>query len=184
MPSSTRRVAPILIACLSLSAAASAAEGPTTPAAQTAAPTAEAPPLANDAAAEREIRTVVEAFRAAIVAGDSDALRALFLPGSQAWLSVRDDADLARARERDPAAGRLVPGSYDEFARLIANRRQEEVFTGIQIRTDGLVAVVVFDFVYRHDGKAVNRGLETWQLAKTDDGWKIVSLTYSSHHRS
>jgi len=26
-----------------------------------------------------------------------------------------------------------------------------------------------------------NRGDETWQLVKTNDGWRIVAITYSSN---
>lgn len=132
----------------------------------------------SDPEAEAEVREVVERFRAAIVKGDGASLRALFLPQGGAWLSV----------DRRPAEGqitmlRLEPGSFESFARSIerADRRQEEVFSGIDIRTDGAVASVDFDFVYLVDGKRINRGLEAWQLAKTDSGWKIVSLVYSSN---
>jgi hypothetical protein len=35
--------------------------------------------------------------------------------------------------------------------------------------------------VYEEDGVAQNRGIESWQLVKADDGWKIVSMLYSVH---
>ncbi len=37
-----------------------------------------------------------------------------------------------------------------------------------------------FDFVFNLDGKANNRGSETWQLVKAADGWRIASIIYSS----
>lgn len=146
---------------------------------------ADAAPMPNDAVAEAEVRDVVERFRVAIVAGDGDALRALFLPEPRVWVSVLDDAGLARADAREPGASRLRPDTYERFAESVEDSagREEEVFSGVQIRTDGLVATVVFDFEYRIDGKVGNRGLETWHLVRTDAGWKIVSLVYSSRSR-
>lgn len=140
-------------------------------------------PARADASADAQVREVVERFRKAIIAGDGDALRALFLPQPQTWISVSSDESHARARAVDPKATRLHPGSYDRFADDIAANpgREEEVFSNIDVRTDGAVAAVVFDFVYRIDGKAGNRGQEAWHLVKTDDGWKIVSLVYSNH---
>lgn len=138
----------------------------------------------SDPVAEAEVREVVERFRAAIVNGDGEGLRALFLsqqalsqPG--VWLSV----DRVAATADRPASLQLDPGSHEAFARGLENpnRRQEEIFSDIDIRTDGAVASVDFDFVYLVDGKPVNLGLEAWQLAKTDAGWKIVSLIYSSN---
>lgn len=134
----------------------------------------------SDASAESDVREVVERFRAAISSGDGETLRALFLPQGGAWLSMDHRADDTQVRLATPL---MKPGSYEAFAKAIERSpgRHEEVFSDIDIHTDGTVASVDFDFVYVVDGKPVNRGLEAWQLAKTGDGWKIVSLIYSSH---
>lgn len=137
---------------------------------------------ANDIVAEAQVRDVIERFRAAIIAKDGDALRALFLPAPHAWVSVDGEARHARAIAKRPDAKRLRPGSYQAFAEDVetSTTDDEEVFSDIDIRTDGAVATVVFDFVYLSDGKEGNRGLEAWQLVKSDNGWKIVSLIYSN----
>lgn len=133
-----------------------------------------------DAAAESDVRDVVERFRAAISRGDGDTLRALFLPQGGTWLSMDHRADETAVRLATPI---MKPGAYEDFAKAVERNpgRHEEVFSDIEIRTDGTVASVDFDFVYAVDGKPVNRGLEAWQLAKTESGWRIVSLIYSSH---
>ncbi|MFZ5636115.1 MAG: nuclear transport factor 2 family protein [Pseudomonadota bacterium] len=174
---------PVLFALLSIACTVLSAQA--APLAVPESVAAGAEPARNDAAAEVEVRAVIERFRTAIIAGDGDALRALFLPEPRAWVSVLDDAGLARVRARDPLASRVRPDTYERFARSVQENagREEEVFSGIGIRTDGLVATVVFDFDYRIDGKVGNRGLEAWQLVRTDAGWKIVSLVYSSRSR-
>jgi hypothetical protein len=52
--------------------------------------------------------------------------------------------------------------------------------SNVVIHTDGTIAAVYFDFVFNVDGKANNRGSETWQLVKSADGWRIASIIYSS----
>jgi hypothetical protein len=42
---------------------------------------------------------------------------------------------------------------------------------------------VYFDFIFLVDGKETNRGSETWVLVKSDGGWRIADITYSSNPR-
>lgn len=76
----------------------------------------------------------------------------------------------------------LRPGSYLAFAEDVetSTTGDEEVFSNIDIGADGAMATQVFDFVSLSGGKEGNRGLEAWQLVKSDNGWKIVSLIYSN----
>lgn len=137
----------------------------------------------NDAAAEAQVREVIRRFDAAIVAGDGATLRSLFRPQSSAWASVLGESEYARLKARRPEAQRIRPDTYENFAKMVetAKRPQRERFTDIDIRTDGAMASVSFDYVYEEDGVAQNRGIESWQLVKADDGWKIVSMLYSVH---
>ncbi|MBS0198896.1 MAG: nuclear transport factor 2 family protein [Proteobacteria bacterium] len=137
----------------------------------------------NDAAAEAQVREVIRRFDAAIVAGDGATLRSLFLPQPSAWASVLGDAEYARLKARRPEAQRVRPSAYEQFAAMVETAKlpQRERFTDIDIRTDGAMASVSFDYVYEEDGVAQNRGIESWQLVKADDGWKIVSMLYSVH---
>jgi len=137
----------------------------------------------NDAAAEAQLREVIRRFDAAIVAGDGATLRSLFLPQPSAWASVLGEAEYARLKARRPEAQRVRPDTYENFAKMVETAKlpQRERFTDIDIRTDGAMASVSFDYVYEEDGVAQNRGIESWQLIKADDGWKIVSMLYSVH---
>lgn len=137
----------------------------------------------NDAAAEAQLREVIRRFDAAIVARDGATLRSLFLPQPSAWASVLGEADYARLKERRPEAKRVRPNTYERFAAMVETAKlpQRERFSDIDIRTDGAMASVSFDYVYEEDGVAQNRGIESWQLVKLDDGWKIVSMLYSVH---
>jgi hypothetical protein len=129
------------------------------------------------------INQVVEQFKAAIIAHDGKALGGLFLQDHDSWLSVAavDDATFAAVKARNPAALRVRKGSWREFAAMIqgATKPTEERFYNVRIDTNGAVGSVYFDFDYLDDGKIVNRGSETWQMVRADDGWKIGAMLYS-----
>lgn len=130
--------------------------------------------------AEHEVREVIARFDAAIQARDGDGVRALFYRPQGAWAAVEAVAPRSPLADADQVGG-FYPGSHEEFARLVESSGppMRESFQHIDVRTDGLVAVVSFDYVFLAGGVPQNRGFETWQLAKTAAGWKIVSLLYS-----
>jgi ketosteroid isomerase-like protein len=146
------------------------------------------PPMAqtetgNDHQAEQAaIEQVMKEYHAAILAHDGTALSSLFLPDANLWLNVLTDSAYARAQARSAAAQKVRVSSYREFAKLVSTtpKNFDPEHSNIVIHTDGTIAAVYFDFVFNVDGKANNRGRETWQLVKAADGWRIASIIYSS----
>ena len=128
------------------------------------------------------IREVVQQFQAAIIAHDGKTLGSLFMPEGGAWLSVRDEPAYAAAKARNPAAPRMMRSTWQKFADFVqhAAKPVEERFHDVRIDTNGTVASVWFDFEFLEDGKVTNEGSETWQLVRTDDGWKIHAMLYSN----
>jgi len=146
------------------------------------------PPMAqtetgNDHQAEQAaIEQVMKEYHAAILAHDGTALSSLFLPDANLWLNVLTDSAYARAQARSAAAQKVRVSSYREFAKLVSTtpKNFDPEHSNIVIHTDGTIAAVYFDFVFNVDGKANNRGRETWQPVKAADGWRIASIIYSS----
>jgi|CXWL01.1.fsa_nt_gi CubicO group peptidase (beta-lactamase class C family) len=138
-----------------------------------------------DTAAEtRQIEAVLEAFRTAILDKDKERFLDLFLPGGTTWQAVKGDETLARIRPRQPDAVkvRLKPESnYRSFIeRIVADpERTEEKFSNPRIETDGDIAVVTFDYSFHSGERELNRGKEAWQLVRTGEGWKILSVIWS-----
>jgi hypothetical protein len=130
------------------------------------------------------IRQVVQQFQTAIVAHDGKTLGSLFLPEGGAWRSALDDTTYAAAQARNPAAPRTMPSTWQDFVGFVQRSTKpiEERFHDVRIDTNGTVASVWFDFEFVEDGKVTNRGSETWQLVRTDDGWKINAMLYSIGH--
>jgi len=127
------------------------------------------------------IRQVVQQFQAAIVAHDGKAIGSLFLQDHDSWLSVFDAPTLAKARQRHPDIKKVVRSTRQKFAEFVqaSPNAIEERFYNVRIDTNGAVGSVYFDFDFLEDGKVTNRGAETWQMVRTEDGWKISSMLYS-----
>lgn len=142
-----------------------------------------APAATVTTSAQQEIQHVVDAFQKAIPARDGKTLGGLFLPQGGAWFTVLSDDSHAQIKARSPTAPKYKQGSYTEFVQMVATGKEamEEKFSNVRIDTDGAVASVYFDFVFLLNGAQNNRGSETWHLIKTEDGWKITSMTYSAN---
>jgi ketosteroid isomerase-like protein len=131
---------------------------------------------------EAAIEQVMKQFHDAVVAHDGAALSGLFLPEANIWLNVLTDAAYDRTQAKAANALKIRVSSYRDFAKFVSTtpKSLNPEHSNIVIHTDGTIAAVYFDFVFKIDGKAENRGSETWQLVKTVDGWRIAAISYSS----
>ena len=127
------------------------------------------------------INAVVEQFKAAIIARDGKTLGSLFLQDHDSWLSVADEEAWAKVKARNPKARKVVPSSWKKFSEFIqtSDKPVEERFYNVRVDTNGAVASVWFDFDFLVDGKVTNRGSESWQMVRAEDGWKISSMLFS-----
>jgi len=128
------------------------------------------------------IEHVMKQFHDAVVAHDGAALSGLFLPDANLWLNVLTDAAYDRAQARAPKTSKVRVSSYRDFVKFVSttSKALDPEHSNVVIHTDGTIAAVYFDRVFKIDGKDENRGSETWQLVKAADGWRIAAITYAS----
>ena len=131
---------------------------------------------------ETAIEQVMKQYHAAILAHDGTTLSGLFLPDANLWLNVLTDSAYAQAQAKSATAQKVRVSNYRDFAKLVSTTPKsfDPQHSNLVIHTDGTIAAVYFDFVFNVDGKANNRGSETWQLVKAVDGWRIAAISYSS----
>ena len=130
-----------------------------------------------------DIQHVMDAFHHAVATHDGKGVSALFLDHGSTWVNVLSDKAFAIAKAKNATVAKVRVSSYQDFAAFVSRTKSalDPHHESIRIMSDGTVASVYFHFEFVIDGKINNRGDETWQLVKTEDGWRIVALTYSSN---
>jgi hypothetical protein len=133
------------------------------------------------------IQGVVEKFRASIIDKDKATFTRLFFsdkPEQVTWQFANDDARMVRIRKEKPEARKarhLPEVNHLAFIDSIVSSKNssEEVFKDVRIDTDGEIGSVAFDYEFLSNGKQTNWGREMWQLVRTEDGWKIISVIWT-----
>ena len=133
-------------------------------------------------AEEAAIEHVMTQFHDAVVSHDGAALSSLFLPDANIWLNVLTDAAYDRVQAGAAKPPKVRVSSYRDFAKFVSTtpKALNPEHSNVMIHTDGTIAAVYYDFVFKIHRKAENRGSETWQLVKAADGWRIAAISYSS----
>lgn len=132
---------------------------------------------------DRDIRALAARFQHAIEHRDKAAFLSLFLrPEATNWQEVMSDRAVAKDPTSKGIKAAFDPGnSPTAFIDSIVSRKghSREDFRNIRINRDGDSAAMSFDYSFRMDGVEVNAGMEHWLLVRSNDGWRIVSVTWS-----
>ena len=130
-----------------------------------------------------KISSLVEEFRLDIIHKDGDALRKLVLNPDVLFHHINTQEEIASARKHNAHFDGIGPSQLDEFAKLLATSKDklEETFQNIEIRQDGDLGLVTFNYDFVINDKIHHSGIEHWQVQKIDGQWKILSVTWTKY---
>lgn len=134
---------------------------------------------------QRQIEAIVETFRTAIIDKDVERFMTLFLHEDITWTGTTSRATIARlAAEKDskhPLPKKYNNGKPRKFIEGIAKSKDAlaETFENVRIDSDGEVAQVWFDYSFMVGSTRQNWGKESWQMVRSDSGWKIAAVVWS-----
>ena len=133
-----------------------------------------------------KIRGVLEEFRQDIIHKDGYALTKLMLNPNVLFHEIDDQKDVDSARKYNAQFDGIGPSALDGFAKFLSTSKDklEEKFHNIEIRQDGNLGLVTFNYDFVINDKVTNSGVEHWQMRKIDGQWKILSVTWTSYDRS
>lgn len=140
----------------------------------------------NPAQSRQAIEAVIKAFGKAIADRDKEAFMRLFLREDITWVGVYTDGSVARYRAslKDPTqpTPKAESGTPRRFIEGIvrAPEARTETFDNVRIDTDGEMAQVLFDYSFMVGDYRNNWGKESWQLVRTENGWKIAAVIWSA----
>ena len=128
-----------------------------------------------------KIRGVLEEFRQDIIRKDGYALTKLVLNPNVLFHHTNNQEEIDGARKYNSQFDGIGPSQLDGFAKLLTASvdKLDETFRNIEIRHDGPLGLVTFnyDFVVNH--KVHHSGLEHWQACKINGQWKILSVAWT-----
>ena len=130
-----------------------------------------------------KISNLLEEFRQDIIHKDGYALTKLMLNPNVLFHSIDNQESVENARKLNPQFDGIGPSALDGFATLLATSKDklEEKFHNIEIRQDGDLGLVTFNYDFVINDKVHHSGLEHWQVRKIDGQWKILSVTWTKY---
>jgi hypothetical protein len=133
-----------------------------------------------------KISSVLEEFRQDIVHKDGYAITKLMLNPDVLFHHINNQEEVDSARKYNAQFDGVGPSQLDGFAKLLATSKDklEERFHNIEIRQDGDLGLVNFNYDFVINDKVHHSGLEHWQVCKIDGQWKILSVTWTVYIHS
>ena len=133
-----------------------------------------------------KIRSVLEEFRQDIIHKDGYAITKLILNPDVFFHHINNQEEVDSARKYNAQFDGVGPSQLDGFVKLLATSKDklEEKFYNIEIRQDGDLGLVTFNYDFVINDKVHHSGLEHWQVCKIDGQWKILSVTWTIYIHS
>jgi hypothetical protein len=130
-----------------------------------------------------KISNLVEEFRQDIIRKDGYALTRLMLHPNVLFHSIDNQESVDNARKLNAQFDGIGPSALDGFVTFLATSKDkiEEKFHNIEIRQDGDLGLVTFNYDFVINDKIHHSGLEHWQVRKLDGQWKILSVTWTKY---
>ncbi len=128
-----------------------------------------------------KIRSLLEEFRQDIIHKDGYALTKLVLNPNVLFHHTNDQEEVDSARKYNAQFDGIGPSQLDGFTKFLATSKDkiEEKFHNIEIRQDGPLGLVTFNYDFVVNDKVTNSGIEHWQVCKIDGQWKILSVVWT-----
>ena len=130
-----------------------------------------------------KIRDVLEEYRQDIIRKDGYAITKLVLNHNVLFHHINTQKEIDSARKRNAQFDGIGPSHLDELVEIFATSkdRLEGKLQNIEIRQDGPLGMVTFNYDFYVNDKLTNSGLEHWQLCKIDGQWKILSIVWTRY---
>ena len=130
-----------------------------------------------------KIGNLLEEFRQDIIRKDGYALTKLVLNPNVLFHSIDNQESVDNARKLNAQFDGIGPSALDGFVTFLATSKDklEEKFRNVEIRQDGDLGLVTFNYDFVINDKIHHSGLEHWQVRKIDGLWKILSVTWTKY---
>ena len=128
-----------------------------------------------------KIRSVLEEFRQDIIHQDGYAITKLVLNPDVLFHHTNTQEEIDGARKLNAQFDGIGPSQLDGFVKFLARSKDklEEKFHNVEIRQDGDLGLVTFNYDFVINDRIHHSGVEVWQVCKIDGQWKILSVAWT-----
>jgi hypothetical protein len=128
-----------------------------------------------------KIRSLLEEFRQDVTHKDGYAITKLILNPDVLFHHINNQEEVDGARKQNAQFDGVGPSQLDGFVKLLATSKDklEEKFYNIEIRQDGVLGLVTFNYDFVVNDKVTHSGIEHWQVCRIDAQWKILSVVWT-----
>jgi hypothetical protein len=126
-----------------------------------------------------KISSVVEEFRQDIIRKDGYAITKLVLNHNVLFHHINTQEEIDSARKRNAQFDGIGPSHLDELVEIFATSKDklEGKLQDIEIRQDGPLEMVTFNYYCYVSDTLINSGLEYWQVCKIDGSGRSCPLS-------
>jgi hypothetical protein len=128
-----------------------------------------------------KIRGVLEEFCQDIIRKDGYAITKLVLNHNVLFHHTNTQEEIDSARKLNAQFDGIGPSQLDGLVQFLATSKDklEEKVQNVEIRQDGPLGLVTFNYDFVINDKVHHSGLEVWQVCKIDGQWKILSVAWT-----
>jgi ketosteroid isomerase-like protein len=128
-----------------------------------------------------KIRNVLNEFRQDIIHKDGNALTKLMLNPNVLFHEIDDQKSVDDARKSNAQFDGIGPSALDGFVKFLSTSKDkvEEKVHNTEIRQDGDLGLVTFNYDCVINDKVHHSGLEVRQVCNVDGQWKILSVAWT-----
>jgi len=147
---------------------------------------AQGPEFKSNADDLAKISSVVEEFRQDLIHKDGYAITKLLLNPDVLFHHINNQEEVDGARKQNAQFDGVGPSQLEGVVKLLATSKDklEEKFRNIEVRQDGDLGLVTFNYDWVVNDKVHHSGVEHWQVCKIDGQWKILSVTWTIYSHS
>ncbi len=121
---------------------------------------------------EKAVQAVIEQLFTGMQKHDSTMIRAAFHPTAR----MQSVAINRQSQQLTLNTEATIDGFVKQIGSLPANLQLEERILSYEIRLDGALATAWCPYELYVNGKRQHCGVDAFQLYKTENGWKIISI--------
>lgn len=137
----------------------------------------------NNELSNQGVEQLIDSFKESIVNKDSITFNELFFDHEISFTGIMSEKTEHSIKKDYPEFQGIAVSNHKEFIRSIvkSDKNQEERFYNVEVKEDGVVGIISFDYSFISESNMIQWGREHWNIVYAEGKWMITNVVYSIH---